>query len=97
MDSSDPRHPGYVPPQPLDVLAWVTVRLHANGSISTSGTIADRAMALHLLDQARDAISRQIPDDKHQKLIVPSRDVEVMPSIPTTDLGSLAPGLRGDP
>ena len=85
----------YVPPQPLDCIAFVTVRLHSNGSISTSGTIADKAMALHLLDQARDAIKRQIPD--HGSLVIPSRDVDVVPGVPTRDWGDMAPFERGDP
>ena len=33
-----------VPEQPLDVVAWVTVRLHQNGMVSTSGTIGDKPM-----------------------------------------------------
>lgn len=84
----------YVPPQPLDVVAFVTVRLHANGTLSTQGTIADKAMAIHLLEQAKDAIKRQVPDGK---IVIPNRDVDVMPSIPTKELGELAPGERGDP
>ena len=84
-----------VPPQPLDTVAFVTVRLHASGAISTSGTIADKAMALHLLDQARDAIKRQVPDAG--ALIVPSRDVEVMPSLPVREWGDMSAHERGDP
>lgn len=86
--------PVFVPPQPLDCVAYVTVRLHTNGALSTSGTIQDKPMALHLLDQARDAIKRQIPDAG--ALVVPSRDVDVMPSVPTRDWGDMAPHERGD-
>lgn len=85
----------YVPPQPEDVVQWVTVRLHASGTISTLGTIADKAMALHLLDQARDAIKRQVPDPG--KIVVPSRDVDVMPSLATRDMGDIPIAQRGDP
>lgn len=84
-----------VPPQPDDVVAFVTVRLHATGWISTEGTIADKKMALHLLDQARDAIRRQVPDDK--TIFIPSREVDVVPSIPTRDMGDIPLGERGDP
>jgi len=81
------------PPQPLDVVAWVTVRLHTNGAISTQGTIGDKSMALHLLDQASDAIRRQVSD---AGLVIPARDVSVMPSLPTRDIGDMAPNERGD-
>ena len=82
------------PPQPLDVCAFVTVRLHQDGSVSTSGTIGDKAMALRLLDVARDAIKGRLSDSP---IVVPGRDVGCAPSIPTRDLGSMAPHERGDP
>jgi len=82
------------PPKPLDCVAWVTVRLHAHGAISTQGTIADKTMALHLLDQARDAIRRQMSDSP---IVVPGRDVSVMPSVATRDMGEIPEAERGDP
>lgn len=83
-----------VPEQPEDVVAWVTVRLHTAGFISTSGTIGDKAMVMHLLEQGMDAMRGQ----KEQPLIViPSRDVSVMPSIPTRDIGDMPPEDRGEP
>ena len=83
-----------MPAQPLDVVAWVTVRLHTNGMISTSGTIGDKPMVLHLLAQGIDAMKGQ----KDEPLIVvPSRDVDVMPSIPTRDLGDMPEDERGEP
>lgn len=82
-----------VPPKEDDCIAWVTVRLHSTGAISTQGTIVDKAMALHLLDQARDAIKRQVPDSR---VIIPGRDVDVAPSLPTRDVGDMAPNERGD-
>ena len=85
----------FVPPQPDDVLQWVTVRLHANGTLSTSGTIADKKMALHLLDQAKDAIKRQVPD--YKAIIVPNGEVEVALVLPVKEMGVIPPGLRGDP
>lgn len=81
-----------VPPQPLDVIAWVTVRLHSSGMVSTQGTIGDKPMALHLLEQAKEAISKQ-----QSRLIIPGRDVDVSPSVPTRDLGDMPVGDRGEP
>lgn len=81
-----------VPPQPKDVIAWVTVRLHDNGMLSTSGTIGDPTMACHLLDQAKEALRRNVRD-----VVVPARDVSVAPSIPVRALGSMADHERGDP
>lgn len=93
--SAKPLPPGHlVPEQPLDVVAWVTVRLHTSGMLSTQGTIGDKAMALHLLEQGADAIRGM----KQSPLIVtPSRDVAVMPSVPTRDLGDMPAGDRGEP
>lgn len=83
-----------VPEQPKDVVAWVTVRLHTSGVISTSGTIGDKPMVMHLLEQGMDAMRGQ----REQPLIViPNRYVTVMPSIPTRDIGDMAPHERGDP
>ena len=81
-----------IPPQPLDVLQWITVRLHANGTISVAGTIGDKKMARHLLDHAKDAINSQVKD-----LIIPNRDVEVAPALTTRELGTMLPHERGDP
>lgn len=83
-----------VPPQPLDVVAWVTVRLHTNGMISTQGTIGDKPMVMHLLEQGMDAMRGQ-PDAP--LVIVPNRDVDVLPSLPTRDLGDMLPHERGEP
>lgn len=81
----------FIPPQPLDVLQWVTVRLHANGTISTAGTIGDKKMALHLLAQAREAIKSQVKD-----LVIPNSEVEVAPTL-GRELGTMRPSERGDP
>lgn len=92
---SRPLPPGQlVPEQPLDVVAWVTVRLHTNGMLSTQGTIGDKPFALHLLEQGADAI-RGMRDQP--LLVTPSRDVAVMPSLPTRDLGDMQPHERGEP
>ena len=77
-----------------DCIAFVTVRLHAPGTISISGHVADRRLCLQLLDHARDAIKRQIPDD--HALVLPNRDVSVTPRLTLREFGDLAPGDRGD-
>lgn len=84
-----------IPPQPLDTLQWVTVRLHANGTLSTTGTIADKKMALHLLDQAKEAIKSRLPE--YKALVIPNRDVEISPVLPVRDMGLIPEHQRGDP
>lgn len=86
--------PVVVPEQPLDVVAFVTVRLHQTGAVSTQGTIGDKAMALRLIDVARDAIVGRVSDSP---IVVPGRDIGAMPSLPTRDIGEMAPHERGDP
>ena len=83
-----------VPPTQDDTIAFVTIRLHAGGAISVQGHISDKRMALQLLDHARDAITRQVSDNR---IIVPNRDVDVTPSIPLKEFGDIAPDQRGDP
>lgn len=83
-----------VPPQPDDVVAWVTVRLHQAGTISTTGTIADKRMAKHLLSHAQDAIGN-LPD--YKEIIVPGSQVEVSPAFTTRDMGNIPMLERGDP
>ena len=83
-----------VPPQPGDVVAWITVRCHANGTVSISGTIGDAAFAKSLLDHAKDAISRQIPAGG---IVIPNRDVDVVPSAALREMGDIPAGQRGDP
>jgi hypothetical protein len=90
-----PLQPGQlVPEQPLDVVAWVTVRLHTNGMLSTQGTIGDKAMAVHLLEQGVDAVRGM---RRESLLVTPSRDVSVLPSVATRDLGDMPPHDRGEP
>lgn len=83
-----------VPPQPLDVVAWITVRYHANGSMTIGGTIADKPVALAMLDHAKDAITRQI---REPGIIIPNRDVDVEPSAAHTVMGDIPEAERGDP
>lgn len=75
-------------------VAFLTIRYYADGKLAVGGHIADKRFALELLEHAKDAIGRQIPDDK--AIVVPNRDVDVHPSIPLTDLGDLVPAKRGD-
>lgn len=85
----------FIPPQPEDVVQWITIRLHADGMLSTCGTIADKRMALHLLDHARDSIKRSVPE--YKALIIPGSEVEIAPVLPVKELGTIPPNLRGDP
>lgn len=63
------------PADDLDVVAYIRLNLRRNGAMSIEGNIGDKQFALSLLDNARDAIMRQIPDA--DALVVPSADVEV--------------------
>lgn len=83
-----------VPPKPDDTVAWVTVRMHAPGTISIQGTIGDPSFAISLLEHAIDAIRNQVrPRDE---LFIPSRDVEARPYAGLRDVGDMAAHERGD-
>lgn len=84
-----------VPPQPEDVFAWVTVRMHQSGAISTSGTIGDKQLALYLLREGYRAIKGSVKDEP--LIVLPNHQVDVEPSLPVRDLGSLPENERGDP
>ena len=83
-----------VPAQPLDVVAWVTVRLHQSGTVSTTGTIADKRMASHLLSHALEAVGH-LPD--YKQIIIPASEVETAPAFLTRDIGDMPVNQRGDP
>jgi hypothetical protein len=68
--------------------------MHANGTVSVSGTIGDRDFALSLLDHARDAIGRQIP--RKGEIYMPNRDVDLSPNPGLREMGDLHPNERGD-
>lgn len=84
-----------VPPQPEDVFAWVTVRMHQSGAISTSGTIGDKPLAMHLLREGYRAIKGSVKDEP--LIVLPNHEVHAEPSVPVRDLGSLPEHERGDP
>lgn len=83
-----------MPEKPDDTIAWITIRMHATGTISIAGTIGNRKMALDLLDHARDAIKSQIPDV--QGVVIPNRDVAVKPIDGLKEVGDLPKHERGD-
>lgn len=83
-----------IPAQPLDVVAWITVRLHQSGTVSTTGTIADKRMASHLLQHALDAVGK-LPE--YKAIIIPGSEVEIAPAFPTRDIGDMPAAQRGDP
>lgn len=82
------------PLKPDDCIAWITVKMHAHGAVSIAGTIGEKKMAHMLLDTARDAITRQIPEESH--IVIPNRDVVVQPYAGLREMGDLAPHERGD-
>lgn len=84
-----------VPPQEDDVIGWITIRYHATGGLSVSGTIGDARFAKFLLDHAKDAITRQIPEGG---IVIPGRDVQIPdPKLPgLQEMGYLPKDQRGD-
>lgn len=83
-----------VPPQDPDTVAYLTIRLHATGTLSVQGHIADKRMALQLLDHARDALTRRVVDG--ERTVVPASDVQVQPAIPLKEFGDMPANQRGD-
>lgn len=83
-----------VPPQPDDVVAWITIRHHAGGTVSVGGTIGDARYAKRLLDHARDAITRQVPE---HGLVIPNSDVDLSANPGLREMGDIPISQRGDP
>lgn len=83
-----------IPPQDPDTVAYLTIRLHATGTLSVQGHIADKRMALQLLDHARDALTRRVVDG--ERTVVPASDVQVQPAIPLKEFGDMPANQRGD-
>lgn len=63
-------------PDELKSDLWLTIMLHQNGALSVQGTIADKALCLRLLDEAKDAINRQ-GVEAEQLIVTPGDDVSV--------------------
>jgi hypothetical protein len=83
-----------LPEKEESCVAWITIRMHANGEMTIAGTIADRKMALAMLDNARDAIKSQIKD-RHE-IVTPNRDV-VVPLMPgLKEVADIPRAERGD-
>ena len=53
------------------VVMTLTIRVHASGALSVEGPISDKAYALALLDNAKDAVRNH----RYGGLIVPGKDV----------------------
>lgn len=82
------------PAHPEDVVAWVTVRQHSNGMISTSGHIGDRRFAISLLQHAIDAVRGHGSPD----VVIPAYDTSApTPRLELRELAHVAPADRGDP
>lgn len=84
----------FVPPKPDDTVAWLTIRMRANGALSIEGHLADKRFALQLLDHARDAITSQLRDGP---IAIPPRDVALSTALPLREVGDMPSGERGDP
>lgn len=76
---------------PLDVVARITISLHANGQMDISGNVGDKKLALGMIDSAREAVAHQLRPEDGKQLIIPSRDVvapqhENYPTLPVGDM-----------
>ena len=82
-------------PTELDRIAYIALSLFGNGALQISGNIGDKKMALKMLDAAREAIASQL-DRELVRILVPGRDVEVVPSpgYPLIPHGDVLPELR---
>ena len=82
-------------PGPLDAIAYVHINLFGNGEMSISGNIGDAKLAKQMLDHARDTIAARL-QPKAGGVIIPARDVEVVPSagFPLVPHGDVDPSLR---
>lgn len=89
---------GAAPPveHPDDTVAYVTVRLHANGMLTTQGHVGDRKFAVALLQNAIDAIRSQVQE--RDRIMVPARDVDApqSPDFPVRERGDIPIVERGD-
>lgn len=77
-------------PNPNDVVAQITIKLYANGSMSTEGNIGDKTLALGMLDHARASVADRL-DRQRGPLILPNHEVHVAqdPRFPTLPVGDM--------
>lgn len=80
----------------LDVVAFISIKLHSNGAMSISGNIGDVKLALGMIDHARDSIKNQLK--QKNEIVIPNRDVVTPqdPNFPTLPFGDMDPKDRGD-
>jgi len=73
-----------------DCVAYVMVQYLSDGSLRTSGHIGDKKLAMALLNNAKEAISR-LSRPEESGLVVPAMDVEAMqhPSYPVKPVGDM--------
>lgn len=83
-----------VPPQDSDVVWFLTIRIHAPGTMSVQGHLGDPVFALAQLEQAADAIRRQVR--ARDEIVIPNREVTINPNIPLREFGDMLPHERGD-
>mgnify|MGYP003349103075 CR=1 FL=1 len=57
--------PSPTPQDDLDVVAFIGINLRRNGAMSVGGHIGDKNFALAMIDNARDALLRQIPANEN--------------------------------
>lgn len=78
-------------PNPMDVIATITISLHANHAMDISGNIGDKKLALAMLDHAKDAVKNQLRPEDDKSIIISGRDTEIMqhPNYPTKPLGDM--------
>jgi len=80
-----------------DRIAYIALSLYGGGAMSISGNIGDKRLALQMLDHAAQTIRSQLERMPYSGLLVPPRDVEVVPSplYPSLiEAGDVAPELR---
>ena len=64
--------------KPTDIVHAIQIKVRRNGNMSTGGSINDKALALSILDHARDAIAAQhnrIHDG--EGVVIPTHDTEL--------------------
>lgn len=83
-----------VPPQDADVVWYLTIRIHAPGTMSVQGHLGDPEFAVAQLEQAAEAVRRQIRPKA--EIVIPNREVTLNPKLPLREMGDMLPHERGD-